>query len=378
MRVAIYAGWLHQWELAGPECFWEDIPSPAGTELGIYGTSEAMARCGHSVTVYMPGPTGRHGLVEYMDPKYFISTARLTRYDVVVAIHDSRIFGIPFEAGLKVTLAPSQSLLLPPRVKVDRFFTYSRWSVDNILKNEPHAERDKFWITRNGEWLARYGWHLEGRDWQPPAFLTAPRNRKHLVWASSPDRGLWHMVEILAKVREQVPDARLTVAYNFQKFEETCTHEPTLEILRRAHPLLEMPGVEFVGHLSQPKLAQLLMTGGILLYPGDVGENYAGIYNNAMAAGLPIIGTALGGVPEMYGRNCILLSHPIDHEKWAETITGLMHNDLGYDFYQRLGFSVAKHTDFSEIGQEWSEFFLEYLTNHETVRDRGLAARLRR
>lgn len=378
MNIAIYAGWLHQWELAGPACFWEDIPSPAGTELSIYGTSEALARCGHSVTVYMPGPTGKHGLVEYMDPRYFVSTARLTRYDVVVAIHDSRIFGIPFEAGLKVTLAPSQSLLLPPGVQVDRYFACSNWSIENVMRHEPCAERERFWVTRNGQWLERYGW-LNDMDagWVLPEHRRMLHNPTHLVWASSPDRGLWHMAHIFPEVKKHIPEATLTVAYNFQKFEASCTHEPTLELLRRAHPLFAMPGVEFVEHLSQPKLAQLLMRGGILVYPGDVGESYACIINEAMCAGLPVIATANGAVPELYGRHAQLLSHPIHHDEWVDALIATM-TSTHYRDEQEVGYQLARVTDFSEIAVEWTAFFTDYFAGRTTTIDRGLRARLDR
>jgi glycosyltransferase involved in cell wall biosynthesis len=182
------------------------------------------------------------------------------------------------------------------------------------------------------------------------------------------------MVEILGRVRKYRPDVQLVVAYNFDEFLKNCTHEPSLEIVRKALPLKEMDGVTFTGHLSQPKLADLMMHAGILVYPGDVPENYCGILNNACAAGLPAICSDLGGVKELYGHAIHTEPHPVDAQKWAEDILSLLERPGAYADLQRTGLELASVTDFSEIGQEWLDFF----SNREISADKGLAARLGR
>src|SRR5690348_2431671 len=178
LSIALYGGLLHQWDLSGPECFWEDVPSPAGTELGIYGTAEALARLGHQVDVYLPQvPPARYGGVRYLPP------ARFPRreYAVVVSVPYAHPFS-ERHAPLQVVLGPSQDLVgIEASPHVDRCMTYSRYVRDKLLARHPDYA-GKFWVTRNGEWLARY--HVP---------LDEPRQRHRLVWASSPDRGLYHL-----------------------------------------------------------------------------------------------------------------------------------------------------------------------------------------
>lgn len=351
--------------MSGPECFWEDIPSPAGTELGIYGTAEGLAGLGHLVDVYLPRiDPRRYRGVRYLAPESFPHR----EYDVVVSVH----YAHPFEkrhARLQVVLGPSQDLVGIERAPhVDRCMTYSRYVRDKLLARHP-AYVDKMWVTRNGEWLERYHTPLERR-----------RDYHRLVWASSPDRGLHHLVRILPRVRGHLPDVTLTVAYDFDHFIKTTTHLPTLKLLHAALPLKELSGVEFVGHLSQPRLAELLRTSGLLVYPNDVPENYGGIVNNALAAGLPALASDIGGIPELYAPAVIPLAHPVDEEEWADSILVLLEEEDIYFAHQRAGWDIAAGTDYSEVASEWEAFFTEYFATdgHETVKDRGLASRFGR
>lgn len=364
MKMLLYAAGLHQWRPSNPTCWWRDIPSPAGTELGIYGYCKAMADRGHHVTVVMPtNPPGLYDGVEYLNPPYDIPKGE---FDAIVSVH----YADPLRdryAPLQACLALSHHMVGIETVDqyVDKYMTPSRWGRERLMASHPGIDSSKFWITRIGVWLDQFKQQKCVRD------------PHHLVWASSPDRGLWHMVDIMKKLPQ---DYRLTVAYDFDDFLARSDHIPTLLILRKALPLKDMDNVEFVGHLSQPQLARLFQEAGMLVYPGDVPETYAVTMNQAAAAGLPILASAIGSFPENYGGDWVsaaLMPHPVNPDDWVRTIqllTESPHNEYGQ--LQANALDQAALTDFSSVAEDWEEFFTNFLNHNEdrTQLDKSLAS----
>jgi glycosyltransferase involved in cell wall biosynthesis len=206
---------------------------------------------------------------------------------------------------------------------------------------------------------------------------------KHLVWASSPDRGLHHLVDIFKLVQAEVPDARLTICYDFDRayknYHEQLPGSAFVRHLERAAELKSMPGVELVQHISQPKLAELFLSAGMLVYPCDpirATETYCTTVNDALAAGLPVLISDADCLPENFSEAADVLPRPIDHEAWASEILYLIKHPDQYEQASVDSLLLAKVTDVAEIAEEWERFFIEFLDGHETTSDRSLAARL--
>jgi len=370
MRIALFGASMTHWGRLTPACLFEDVPSPAGSELSMLGIALALAKRGHEVKVFCDCEPGLYDGVEYYRPEMTLAILTAQEFDVLVSWQDAGVFMYPVKAKLKVLMSQSAHLGLGvAQDRVDRYFSISRFSAKTLLDSDPYADPSKMWVTRNGVFLDRYRGFVH------------EHNPKQLVWASSPDRGLHHLVDIFQLVRKEVPDATLTVCYNFDKayndYHKAFPGSAFVRHLEKAAQLKGMDGVEMVQHLSQPKLATLFSSAGVLAYPCDplrATETYCTTVTDAMAAGLPVLISDADCLPENYGTAALVLPRPIDHEVWAKEIVRLMTSPEAYAAMQAKSLRLASVTDVRFIAKEWEQFFLEFLDGHETTSDRSLAA----
>lgn len=385
MRIALYGAAMRQWGRINPKCLFEDYPSPAGSELAMLGIAKALADRGHQVKVFCDCEPGLYNGVEYYRPELALPILSSTPHDVIVSWADASLFLYPVQADLKVLMVQSSRMGLGQAAeKVDRYFAISRTSAQMLLDSEPYADPAKMWVTRNGVFLERFNWEYGAGTWRPlPRTVVGGYNPKHLVWASSPDRGLHHLTDIFKLVKQKVPDAKLTVAYDFDRayasYQQTSQGSTFIRFLEKAKQLKDMDGVEVVQHLSQPKLAELFLSAGILAYPCDPvhpTETYCVAVNEALAAGLPVLVSDADCLPENYSEAAYIARRPINPLGWADTITMLMTHPEEYAKKSADSLALAAHTDVSDIAAEWEVFFTEFLQGKETTPDRSLASRI--
>lgn len=367
----MYATAMRHWGKLSPRCLFEDVPSPAGSEIAMMSVARELAARGHTVRVFADCDPGLYDGVEYLRAELALPLLTQVEHDVIVSWQDAGLFLYPVKAKLKVLMCQGSQLALGQASEhTDRYFAISRYSAKLLLESDAYASPDKMWVTRNGVYAKRFTPH-------------SGHNRHQLVWASSPDRGLHHLVDIFEKVRAAVPDATLSVLYDFDRvyesYHNTLPGSAFCRYLEEAAVLKVGHGVEVLNHISQPQLAKLLSGAGIMAYPCDPihpTETYCVAVNEAMAAGLPCVLSDADCLPENYGGHALILKRPIDTSEWATHIVRLMTNREEYASYQDCGLQLAKETEPSGIAEEWEMFFDEYLTGRGTTPDRSLSARL--
>jgi glycosyltransferase involved in cell wall biosynthesis len=96
-------------------------------------------------------------------------------------------------------------------------------------------------------------------------------------------------IRALAVVRQQQPDARLTLAGEGPE---------RANLQQLAHQLQVAEAVHFAGRLPREQVAALLQTARVVLNPSTA-DNSPNSLIEAMAAGVPIVSTDVGGVPQL-------------------------------------------------------------------------------
>ena len=99
------------------------------------------------------------------------------------------------------------------------------------------------------------------------------RNFKSVIYTSSPDRGLEHLLKMWPDVKKEVPEAELHIAYGFQLFDQFYKDNPG-SMMWKANMLkmMKYDGITDHDRLPQPKLAELMQTCGTWSYPTHFGE----------------------------------------------------------------------------------------------------------
>jgi glycosyltransferase involved in cell wall biosynthesis/O-antigen/teichoic acid export membrane protein len=130
----------------------------------------------------------------------------------------------------------------------------------------------------------------------------------------TPLKGVHHLLHAFAKVAQELPEARLEIIGRDENPE--YAEELRQEVLR-----LGLKGrVSFVGEVSQAELADRMRRACVLVLP-SLSEGLGRVVVEAMATGTPVIGSRVGGIPEMVQEGWTgFLVPPGDEETLAERL----------------------------------------------------------
>ena len=164
--------------------------------------------------------------------------------------------------------------------KIDRYITLCTDHSKFTLAKYPSL-RGKVFQSSNGVRAA----FIKNLWADPPV-----RDSQQIIYASSPDRGLLFLLEHFWRIREQVPDAVLKVAYGFENTNKiiqlmggkSAYHEGFRD---RVLSLLSQPGVKWLGRLPQDKLYEEWFKSNIWAYPCSFAETSCITCMDAQACG---------------------------------------------------------------------------------------------
>lgn len=99
------------------------------------------------------------------------------------------------------------------------------------------------------------------------------RNLHRIIYTSSYDRGLSHLLEMWPEVKKEVPDAELHIFYGFQLFDKFYHDNPSsMKWKENMVEMMKYEGVTDHGRIAQPLLVEEYKKSGIWAYPTHFGE----------------------------------------------------------------------------------------------------------
>lgn len=179
-------------------------------------------------------------------------------------------------------------------------------------------------------------------------FVGGPRSDPRLlaVGLLRPVKGMGELLAALPAVRHRYPDVHLDLVGD----------GPELASLRRQAAAAGLQdNVVFHGRLDKAEVADLMRRADLFVLP-SLWENLPCVVIEALASGLPVVGTKVGGVPELVDEGGGLLVEPGDREALAEAI-GAALDDLGR--WDRAGLSRAARASYSleATGSRWLDVY---------------------
>ncbi|MFN3422177.1 MAG: glycosyltransferase family 4 protein [Armatimonadota bacterium] len=134
----------------------------------------------------------------------------------------------------------------------------------------------------------------------------------------TPLKGIHHLIRAFGRIASNFPEARLVVVGREENPEYA-------EELRRDVAKLGLDSqVIFVGEVSQAELANYMRKATVFVLP-SLSEGLGRVVIEAMATGIPVIGSRIGGIPEMVqeGQTGFLIP-PGDEEALAERLRWIL------------------------------------------------------
>jgi glycosyltransferase involved in cell wall biosynthesis len=140
------------------------------------------------------------------------------------------------------------------------------------------------------------------------------------VGALTPLKGIHHLINAFARIEAEFPRAQLIIIGK----EES---RPYAQILTKQVLKYELQDrVRFVDAMPQATLAKWMAHSAVLVLP-SLSEGLGRVIIEAMATGTPVIGSRVGGIPEMVQDGTTgFLVPPSDEEKLADKISWILQN----------------------------------------------------
>ena len=129
-----------------------------------------------------------------------------------------------------------------------------------------------------------------------------------------PKKGLHVLLYAMKKVVEKDDEVKLRIAGKGR----------LLPLMRSLSKMLDIDdNVEFLGYVPDKNLPELYRSSDLLILPSITGESFGITLLEAMASGLPVIGTNVGGVPEII-KGCGRIVEPGKPNQLSKAILDLL------------------------------------------------------
>ncbi|MBI5157917.1 MAG: glycosyltransferase [Acidimicrobiia bacterium] len=162
-----------------------------------------------------------------------------------------------------------------------------------------------------------------------------------------PPKGIADLIAALPAVVLAVPGTHLVIAGDGPA-------RPDLEAAAMAHGMAGR--VHFLGHRAD--VDEVLAAADLFVLPSHT-EALPTVLIEAMATGLPVVATTVGGIPEMVERgSSALLVPPHEPELLAEAITRVLTSPLQAAAMATAGRRIARHR--FDLGRQVGELVAEY------------------
>ena len=355
--VAIYTG--PGWETWAPHDI--QLKGLGGSETAAVRVAQELSRLGYIVTVYGDVTPQCYENVIY---RHWSTFDPMERREIVISSRIPELFDRRINAPSRMLWVHDvdcgDRLTAKRCDQVDHILLLSQWHMEHFRSTYGFV-RDKIRRIRNG---------IEHAYFRGPA----PKRRKRVVYTSSPDRGLDILLEMWPEVLKQVPDAELRHCY-VDVYDRVAEADPNIAAFReRVRELSDQPGVESVGHLSQPEVAQLMRSAMVWAHPSWSTPTNSPFFETscigameAQAAGCLVVAPYAGALPETARTACRIVEQRQLTDRWREVFVNMIVEGLTNEDVQRqvqregpaavadLGWGpVARQIDGLAQGEAWA------------------------
>jgi glycosyltransferase involved in cell wall biosynthesis len=284
-----------------------DVASPlqrplGGSQSALCYLAQALARLGHEVALVTGIAYPRAVLGVQCYPLAGIPTALFAAADVVIALNGPAEVSAQLRPylGPQTVLVfwnqhavdqPALAALRRPEIAQswDQIVCVSDWHRATMLQSFA-LRPDRVQVHRNA--LTPCFEHLFAT---PDAVADAKSHRCILAYTSTPFRGLDALLDVFPGIHHEFPETEVHVYSSMVVYQVTEARDRYRHLYERCRATT---GVRYWGSVPQPQLAEALRSAAILSYPNTFAETSCIAVTEALAAGLYVVSSHYGALPE--------------------------------------------------------------------------------
>ena len=195
----------------------------------------------------------------------------------------------------------------------------SNWLRDFYVKRN-FFKKSKIIVLPNPAEIAQ---GQEGKRSGSFKFLFSGQIEKH--------KGVFLLIDAFNKIAKKYTEVELLVAGGGTQLEAAR---------QRAG---DNKNIKFLGWSGDEAADKLLYAADCLVYPSLVYENCPNAIQRALAVGLPILASDLGGIPELVNKNAGLLFKPADIDDLVEKMAWMIENRHSFQVAVQAGFKIENY-----------------------------------
>jgi glycosyltransferase involved in cell wall biosynthesis len=269
-----------------------------GTEAALSYLCAELAKLGHAIVLLAnPSNPGNYRGVECLNHRIALTKDFLNGADAIVVVNEAcgrtlRDLGVTRPMVLWTGHLDDQPSIEPLEFSRERkawsaFAFVSQWQCDQYCET--------FWLPREKTRIMRNAMSPAFARREPAQPWFSGGHPPVLVYTSAPYRGLGLLLAAFPAIRSAIPGTVLRVFSGLSVTRGGPEDNQYKELHRQC---LATDGVEYIGPVSQPELADALFGAAALAYPSTYPETSCISAMEAMAAGAEVLTTALGALPE--------------------------------------------------------------------------------
>lgn len=182
------------------------------------------------------------------------------------------------------------------------------------------------------------------------------RNQK-LIWQSSYDRGLQHLLKIWPEILEKFPDATLDIFYGWETFDKYYyNNAERMAWKQKIVQQMGQRGIHHHGRVGQKTLREYHKKCGILAYPTHFEETFCIGAVECQAAGCVPVTMNLAALKETVGCGLKIDGDIFDPKVRKNYLNGLLTMMGDYNLWEqesKKGIEFAKEYSWSKIAKKW-------------------------
>lgn len=353
----------------------DDPRGMSGSELGFVELARSFAAMGHAVWGFTDTKTFGDGRGVAFVP-WDLDDARRPDIDLAIAINHTD--GLQHFHGQRIALQWVNSFEYLSREQMqlpDHWVSPSEAHREFILSREHEIEMDQRGVVHGTYTPHPDNWSVARLGCTPSLYERRDEKVKgRCLYASSPDRGLHHMLQAWPAIKRQVPEATLHIAYRLRDWLEDMRRCPWTaavgenkqralyieDALRRlSHPRW---GITEIGRVSRNRIVREMCEAEVLSYPCDTLRWSEGFSCSVLEA------CAAGTVPVIF--DCDALS-----EVYRDVATIVERRDLGA-FTQQVVSALRERKDPNKLIQFAKEHTWKHTAQNLLAIASGLKAKV--